>query len=224
MERSGSHVGTLHSPARLLPFAILEQGAIFTAIASNRIHSRSKLRKAHLSASVAHGPPQDCVGHRGSFCHDRSRGPSCGPRSHGESRVTHKKRRGGRGPPWPCPGAANCLPHPRRRRRRARLLQRRQRVHRLDPRPVAREPLAGRPRRRHVRVRVGGLGHWQLPRIGAFGRRAHRRLTYHGVSRHAGTRPDAVPHDGTRQGRLAGASCRPRCTQAPAASPRSPRR
>ena len=78
--------------------------------------------------------------------------------------------------------------------------------------------------RRRVRVRVGGLCHRQLPRIGAFGRRAHRRLTYHGVSRHAGTRPDAVPHDGTRQGRLAGASCRPRCTQAPAASPRSPRR
>ena len=146
LERSGSHVGTLHSPARLLPFAILEQGAIFTAIASNRIHSRSKRRKARLSASVAHGPPQDCVGHRGSFCHDRSRGPSCGPRSHGESRITHKKRRGGRGPPWPCPGAANCLPHPRGRRRRARLLQRWQRVHRLDPRPVAREPLAGRPR------------------------------------------------------------------------------
>ena len=191
---------------------------------SNRIHSRSKRRKARLSASVAHGPPQDCVGHRGSFCHDRSRGPSCGPRSHGESRITHKKRRGGRGPPWPCPGAANCLPHPRRRRRRARLLQRRQRIHRLDPRPVAREPLAGRPRRRHVRVRVGGLCHRQLPRIGAFGRRAHRRLAYHGVSRHAGTRHDAVPHDGTRQGRLAGASCRPRCTQAPAASPRSPRR
>jgi hypothetical protein len=54
--------------------------------------------------------------------------------------------------------------------------------------------------RRRVRVRVGGLCHRQLPRIGAFGRRAHRRLTYHGVSRHAGTRPDAVPHDGTRKG------------------------